>query len=121
MPELPPSIPTQTLRRDLAELGPILHFNVAADHVTLEGRTRVYRVKGKDMVEFYTVRYGADAKILALDQVGCELRWFFPGIQSTYRRKQGIRTPIALKFTRSDRRMHNLLNNIVVLCLQLRL
>jgi hypothetical protein len=67
LPELPPSIPTQTLRRDLAELGPILHFNVAADHVTLEGRTRVYRVEGKDMVEFYTVRYGAGAKILALD------------------------------------------------------
>jgi hypothetical protein len=27
----------------------------------------VYRVEGKDMVEFYTVRYGAGAKILALD------------------------------------------------------
>ena len=67
VPELPPSIPTQTLRRDLAELGPILHFNVVADHATPEGRTRVYRVEGKEMVEFYTVRYGADAKILALD------------------------------------------------------
>jgi CubicO group peptidase (beta-lactamase class C family) len=67
LPELPPSVPTQTLRRDLAELGPILHFNVAADHGTLEGRTRVYRVEGKDMVEFYTVSYGADAKILALE------------------------------------------------------
>jgi CubicO group peptidase (beta-lactamase class C family) len=67
VPELPPSIPTPTLRRDLAELGPILHFNVVADHATPEGRTRVYRVEGKEMVEFYTVRYGADAKILALD------------------------------------------------------
>jgi CubicO group peptidase (beta-lactamase class C family) len=67
VPELPPSVPTQTLRRDLAELGPILHFSVAADHAALEGRSRVYRVEGKDMVEFYTVRYGADAKILALE------------------------------------------------------
>jgi hypothetical protein len=67
LPELPASIPAQTLRRDLAELGPILHFSVAADHATLDGRSRVYRVEGKDMVEFYTVRYGADAKILALD------------------------------------------------------
>ncbi len=67
LPDLPPSVPMQTLRRDLAELGPILRFTVAADHVTLGGRTRVYRVEGKDMVEFYTVRYGADAKILALD------------------------------------------------------
>jgi CubicO group peptidase (beta-lactamase class C family) len=67
LPEFPPSFPMQTLRRDLAELGPILHFNVAADHAALEGRTRVYRVEGKDMVEYYTVRYGADARILALD------------------------------------------------------
>jgi CubicO group peptidase (beta-lactamase class C family) len=67
VPELPTSVPTQTLRRDLAELGPILHFSVAADHATVAGRTRVYRVEGKDMVEFYTVRYGADAKILGLE------------------------------------------------------
>ncbi len=67
LPELPASIPRQTLRRDLAELGPILHFSVAADHATPEGRARVYRAEGRDMVEFYTVRYGADAKILALE------------------------------------------------------
>ena len=67
LPELPASTPTRTLRRDLAELGPILHFNVAADRDTPEGRTRIYRVEGKDMVEFYTVKYGADAQILALE------------------------------------------------------
>jgi CubicO group peptidase (beta-lactamase class C family) len=67
VPGLPRSIPSQTLRRDLAELGPILHFSVAAEHIDLEGRTRVYRVEGKDMVEFYTVRYGAAGKILALE------------------------------------------------------
>ena len=67
LPEPPAFIPLQTLRRDLAELGPILHFSVAADHVTLEGRTRVYRVEGKDMVEFYTVTYGRDGKLLALE------------------------------------------------------
>ncbi len=67
LPELPSSIAMQTLRRDLAELGPILSFGVAADQGTAEGRTRVYRVEGKDMVEFYTVKYGANAKILALE------------------------------------------------------
>ncbi|MEP6885264.1 MAG: serine hydrolase domain-containing protein [Gammaproteobacteria bacterium] len=67
LPELPASIPTQTLRRDLAELGPILHFSVAADHATSGGRTRVYRVEGRDMVNFYTVRYGADSKIQDLE------------------------------------------------------
>ncbi len=67
LPILPTLFPTQTLRRDLSELGPIQHFSVAADRGTLEGRVRVYRVEGKDMVEFYTVKYGADAKILALD------------------------------------------------------
>jgi CubicO group peptidase (beta-lactamase class C family) len=67
LPELPASIAMQTLRRDLDELGPILNFGVAADHRTPEGRTRVYRVEGKDMVEFYTVKYGANAKILELD------------------------------------------------------
>jgi CubicO group peptidase (beta-lactamase class C family) len=67
LPELPTSIAVQTLRRDLAELGTILHFSVAADHGTAEGRTRVYRVEGKDMVEFYTVKYGANSKILALE------------------------------------------------------
>ena len=67
LPELPPFIPVQTLRRDLSELGPILRFSLAAEHGSLLGRTRVYRVEGKDMVEFYTVRYGANAKILALD------------------------------------------------------
>ena len=66
-PELPVSIPVQTLRRDLVELGPILHFTVASDHHTPEGWIRVYRVEGQDMVEFYTVKYGADAKILDLD------------------------------------------------------
>ena len=66
-PGLPGSIPVQTLRRDLAELGLVLHFAVASDHDTPEGRVRVYRVEGKDMVEFYTVRYGADANIQALD------------------------------------------------------
>jgi CubicO group peptidase (beta-lactamase class C family) len=67
LPELPASIPMQTLQRDLVELGPILHFNVAADQVTLEGRTRVYRAEGKDMVEFYTVRYGAGPQIVGLE------------------------------------------------------
>jgi hypothetical protein len=67
LPELPASIAMQTLRRDLDELGPILNFGVAADHGTPEGRTRVYRVEGKDMVEFYTVKYGANAKMLELD------------------------------------------------------
>jgi CubicO group peptidase (beta-lactamase class C family) len=66
LPELPPSIAMHTLRRDLAELGPILKFSVAADDGAPGGRTRVYRVEGKDMVEFYTVKYGANAKILAL-------------------------------------------------------
>jgi hypothetical protein len=27
----------------------------------------VYRVEGRDMVEYYTVRYAADAKILGLE------------------------------------------------------
>ncbi len=66
-PELPVSIPVQTLQRDLAELGPILRFTVASDHDTPEGRVRVYRVEGQHMVEFYTVKYGADAKMLDLD------------------------------------------------------
>ncbi len=67
LPELPASIPLQTLRRDLDELGPILHFSVASEHDTAEGRDRVYRVEGKDMVEFYTVSYGSDAKISAVE------------------------------------------------------
>jgi CubicO group peptidase (beta-lactamase class C family) len=62
-----PDLPAQTLRRDLEELGPIVRFSVAADHETGEGRTRVYRVEGKDMVEFYTVGYRADGKILAVN------------------------------------------------------
>ncbi len=66
LPQLPASVATQTLRRDLVELGPILYFSVAAEHGTAESLTRVYRVEGKDMVEFYTVQYGANAKILAL-------------------------------------------------------
>jgi CubicO group peptidase (beta-lactamase class C family) len=64
---LPPSISLQTLRRDLAELGPILHFSVAADRETPQGRTRVYRVEGKNMVEFYTIEYAADARINSLE------------------------------------------------------
>jgi CubicO group peptidase (beta-lactamase class C family) len=64
---LPAQIPAQTLRRDLEELGTILHFSVAADHDTRDGRSRVYRVEGKDMVEFYSVKYGADAGILDID------------------------------------------------------
>lgn len=67
LPELPASIPLRTLRRDLDELGPILHFSVASQHDTAEGRDRVYRVEGKDMVEFYAVSYGSDAKISAVE------------------------------------------------------
>ena len=60
-------VPQQSLRRDLQELGTIQRLSVAADDATGANRTRVYRVEGKDMVEFYSARYGASGGIVALD------------------------------------------------------
>jgi CubicO group peptidase (beta-lactamase class C family) len=60
-------VPLRTLRRDLQELGTIQRFSVAADDAAGANRTRVYRVEGKEMVEFYTARYGAAGRIVALD------------------------------------------------------
>jgi CubicO group peptidase (beta-lactamase class C family) len=64
---LPAGVPMQTLRRDLDELGAVLHFSVAADHESAQKRVRVYRVEGQDMVEFYTVRYDAHGAIVSMD------------------------------------------------------
>ncbi len=64
---LPWSVPIQTLHRDLLELGAILHFSLASDHESAQERVRVYRVEGKDMVEFYTVRYDARGAIAGMD------------------------------------------------------
>ncbi len=54
-----------TLRRDLRERGPIWSLTLADQGGG--GDRRVYRVEEKEMVEFFTVRYSADARIDDLD------------------------------------------------------
>ena len=56
-----------TLRRDLQELGPVTRVTVADDGGSARPIRRVYRVEAKDMVEFYTIRYGDDSRIDDLD------------------------------------------------------
>jgi hypothetical protein len=55
-----------TLRRDLQERGPILKVTLADERGGAATR-RTYRVEEKDMVEFYTVSYGKDARIEDID------------------------------------------------------
>ncbi len=52
---------TDTLRRDLRELGPLLRLTLAGERGA--GAERVYRVEKKDMLEFFTVRYAPDSSI----------------------------------------------------------
>lgn len=58
-------LPAQTLRRELHELGPILRFSLVAEHSA--GTHRVYRVEGKDMVDFFGIDYGQGTSLQSLD------------------------------------------------------
>jgi CubicO group peptidase (beta-lactamase class C family) len=64
---LPASVPIQTLQRELEELGPILHFSVAAERDSDRGHLRVYRAEGKDMVDYFSVRYASGGSLDALE------------------------------------------------------
>ncbi len=56
-----------TLARELRELGPIQRYSLAQSDTVAGKVQRVYRVEGKDMVDFFTVRYTRDARIDDLD------------------------------------------------------
>jgi CubicO group peptidase (beta-lactamase class C family) len=50
----------RALARDLKETGPIAGVGFAEERQVQGGFERVYRVETQDMVDFFTVRYGAD-------------------------------------------------------------
>jgi len=63
---LVPSV-TNTLRRELYEIGPIQQFTLAGRELIAGRLERTYRVEGKDMVDFFTISYTPDQKIDDLD------------------------------------------------------